>query len=200
MDWIGRIFQGLEWLGHQQGRKHITLLVDETKLHDRIGVMLVGLAWQGRCLPLAWRTYRANSAAEYPAEGQVGMIRRLLEQVQAGIGDDRSVLVLADRGIGCSPALCRVGEALHWRYLFRVTCQTKIVTADGDYTIAQQVQPGEVWMQSGQVFKQRGRIPASPALLWGIGYDQPWALMTNDERLTGHEDARRNWQEQSSGT
>lgn len=197
LDWAGFFKAWSGWVISRVGEKHITLLVDETKLHDRIGVMLVGLAWQGRCLPLAWRAYRANSATEYPAEGQVGMIRRLLEQVQAGIGDDRSVLVLADRGIGCSPALCRVVEALHWRYLFRVTCQTKIVTADGDYTIAQQVQPGEVWMQSGQVFKQRGRIPAHARALWGIGYDEPWALMTNDERLTGHEYARRNWQEQS---
>ncbi|MBZ0282532.1 MAG: hypothetical protein K8L97_17465 [Anaerolineae bacterium] len=39
-----------------------------------------------------------------------------------------------------------------------------------------------------------GRIPARA--LWTAGYDQPWALVTNDERLTGHEYARRNWQEQ----
>ncbi|MBK9748377.1 MAG: transposase [Chloroflexi bacterium] len=179
------------------GGAEITLLVDETKLHDRIGVMLVGVAWQGRCLPLAWRTYRANSEAAYPAEGQVGMIRALLQAVKAGIGDLASVLVLADRGIGCSPALCRVVEALGWRYLFRVTCQTKIVTEDADYRIARQVQPGEVWRQAGRVFKQRGRIEAHARALWGVGYDEPWALVTNDERLTGYEYARRNWQEQS---
>lgn len=179
------------------GEADITLLVDETKLHDRIGVMMVGLAWQGRCLPLVWRTYRANSQADYPPEGQVGMIRALLEQVKAGIGDTHTVLVLADRGIGCSPALCQAVTALQWRYLFRVTCQTKIVTAEADYTIAQQVQPGEMWLQSGRVFKQRGRISAHARALWGIGYEEPWALVTNDPCLTGHEYARRNWQEQS---
>lgn len=136
--------------------EQITLLVDETELHDRIGVMVVGLAWQGRCLPLAWRTYVANSAVDYPAEGQVGMIRTLLERVKAGIGESCIVLVLADRGIGCSPALCRVVEDLRWHYLFRVTCQTKVVTETADYAIARQVQPGEMWMQSGRVFKQRG--------------------------------------------
>jgi hypothetical protein len=179
------------------GTERLTLLVDETKLHDRIGVMMVGLAWQGRCLPLAWRTYRANSQAAYPPEGQVGMIRGLLHQVKAGIGDSRPVLVLADRGIGCSPGLCRVVEALGWQYLFRLTSQTKVVTAQADYTIAQQVQPGKVWMQSGQVFKQRGRIPAHARAVWGVGHKEPWALVTNDERLTGSEYARRNWQEQS---
>lgn len=185
------------WVVSHLGSQQITLLVDETKLHDRIGVMMVGVAWEGRCLPLAWRAYRANSRAEYPAEGQVGMIQALLQQVKAGLGETGSVLVLADRGIGCSPALCRAVEGLGWHYLFRVTCQTKLVTDRTEYTIAQQVQPGELWMQSGQVFKKRGQIPAHARALWGVGYDEPWALVTNDERLTGQEYARRNWQEQS---
>lgn len=185
------------WVVSSVGGAQVTLLVDETKLHDRIGVMMVGLAWEGRCLPLAWRTYRANSRADYPAEGQVGMIRALLQVVKAGIGADKAVLVLADRGIGCSPALCRVVEALGWHYLFRVTCQTKLVTDAADYPIAQQVRPGEMWMQSGRVFKKRGQLPAHARALWGVGYREPWALVTNDARLTGHEYARRNWQEQS---
>jgi hypothetical protein len=185
------------WVVQAVGGEQVTLLVDETKLRDRIGVMLVGLAWQGRCLPLAWRTYQANSHTAYPAEGQVALIHKLLQMVQAGIGPTKSVLVLADRGIGCSPTLCRAVDQLGWHYLFRVTCQTKLVSPDTDYTIAQQVQPGEIWAQSGTVFKRRGHIPAHARALWAVGYDQPWALVTNDATLTGHEYARRNWQEQS---
>ncbi|MBI1256638.1 MAG: transposase [Chloroflexi bacterium] len=185
------------WVAESVGSRKVTLLVDETKLHDRVGVMMVGLAWAGRCLPLAWRTYEANKAQAYPVEGQVALIRGLLEQVKSGLGEQRQVLVLADRGIGCSPALCRAVAELGWQYLFRVSCQTKVVTDTEDYTIAQQVQPGEIWAQSGRVFKQRGRIPARARALWAVGYDEPWALVTNDDGLTGHEYARRNWQEQS---
>lgn len=185
------------WVVSSVGGEQITLLVDETKLHDRIGVMMVGLAWQGRCLPLAWRTYRANTAADYPSEGQVNLIAGLLAHLKAGIPAGVQVLVEADRGIGTSPDLCRAVAALGWHYLFRVTCQTKIVTDSGDLTIAQQVQAGEIWAARGQVFKKRGLIPAHARALWSAGYDEPWALVTNDERLTGHEYARRNWQEQS---
>jgi len=185
------------WVVQALGTSKVTLLVDETKLDDRIGVMLVGIAWEGRCLPLAWRTYRANSAADYPAEGQVKVIEALLQQIKAGIPEAVEVLVLADRGIGTSPDLCRAVAALGWHYLFRVTCQTKVVTEDEAYTIAQQVQPGEIWAASGKVFKQRGRIPAHALALWSDGYAEPWALVTNDDHLTGHEYARRNWQEQS---
>ena len=185
------------WVVEGLGLEQITVLVDETKLHDRMGVMLVGVAWEGRCLPLAWRTYHANSAAEYPFEGQVKVIEGLLKQIQAGLPAAVEVLVLADRGIGTSPDLCRAVDGLGWHYLFRVTCQTKLVTSERDFTIAQQVQPGEIWAARGQVFKKRGLIPAHARALWSEGYDEPWALVTNDERLTGHEYARRNWQEQS---
>jgi len=187
----------VRWVLTALGVKDITLLVDETKLHDRMAVMVVGLAWQKRCLPLVWRCYEANKASAYPAEGQVGMISALLALVKRGLPEGCDVLVLADRGIGCSPDLCRAVAALGWRYLFRLTCQTKIVTTEAEYTIAQQVKPGEIWAASGLVFKQRGHIPGRALALWGLGYDQPWALVTNDPQLTGHEYARRNWQEQS---
>ena len=72
--------------------------MDETKLHERMGVMMVGVAWEGCCLPLAWRSYQANSAADYPAEGQAAMIEGVLRQVKAGLPEDRPVL--ADRRIG----------------------------------------------------------------------------------------------------
>src|SRR5215467_9619758 len=184
------------WVVEALGTGQLTLLVDETKLHEEIGVMLVGMAWEKRCLPLAWRAYRANSAADYPVEGQVAVIEKLLKAVKAGLPEGVSVLVLADRGIGTSPALCKVVDRLGWQYLFRLTCQTKIVTDQGEFTIADQVRPGEIWAAEGTVFKRRGHIPAHARALWSVGYDEPWALVTNDEQLTGHEYARRNWQEQ----
>ncbi|HEX3049166.1 MAG TPA: hypothetical protein VHP83_00815 [Aggregatilineaceae bacterium] len=74
----------------------------------------------------------------------------------------------------------------------RDVCQTKILTEEGERTIAQQVQPGDVWVASGRIFKRRGQIPAHARALWAVGYDESWALVTNDERLSGHEYARRN--------
>ena len=189
--------QWIAWVVRALNTPVLTLLVDETKLGTRIAVMMVGVAWQGRCLPLVWRVYRANSAADYPPEGQVGMIEGLLQTVKVNLPPGTQVLLLADRGIGTSPALCRVVAGLGWHYLFRVTCQSKIITTAGELTIATQVQPGEIWAASGLVFKKRGHIPAHARALWSVGYDEPWALVTNDQRLTGHEYARRNWQEQS---
>ena len=185
------------WIVSRMARGKVYLLVDETKLQDRLAVMVVGLAWAGRCIPLAWRCYIANNGEEYPDEGQVGILRTLLQAVQKGIPCDREVVVLADRGIGTSPELCRVVMGLNWYYLFRVTSMTKVCIGEADFTIAKMVQAGEQWTATGLVFKQRGRLPATAHAIWSKGYDQAWALVTNDPSLTGFEYAHRNWQEQS---
>lgn len=185
------------WVVEQMPPSRCYLLVDETKLGQRMGIMVVGLAFEGRCIPLAWRSYRANDHTAYPSEGQVGMIETLLQQIQAGMPAGREVIVLADRGIGTSPDLCRAVNRLGWHYLLRVTCQSKICTDTGDYTIATMVQPGEVWSAEGRIFKKRGLIPAQARALWAVGYPEPWALVTNHPDLAGPEYACRNWQEQA---
>lgn len=186
-----------KWIVSSLETDQVVILVDETKLGKRLGLMVVGIAYEGRCIPIAWRCYIANSSADYPVEGQVDMIMGLLHPIQASIPVSKPVLVLADRGIGTSPTLCQKIDEMGWRYLFRVTKQSKIITDDDEYTIYQQVQEGETWAATGLVFKKRGRIPAHARAIWADGYDEPWALVTNDPRLTGYEYAMRNWQEQS---
>lgn len=189
-DWTSWIMRRLE-------TETITLLVDETKLGDKLAIMMLGVAYEGRCIPLAWRCYAANSASGYPAEGQVEMIHMLLTWVKDSLPRNKKVLLLADRGIGTSPELCRRVDALGWHYLFRVTKQSKIITDDGEFAIYEQVDVGGSWAASGLIFKKRGLIPAHARTVWTYGYDEPWALVTNDPSLTGYEYAQRNWQEQS---
>lgn len=185
------------WLWKSLGLQRWHLLVDETKISNRMGVMVVALAWEGRAIPLIWRSYRANDAAAYPQEGQVGMIASLLSLIHGALPPEQVVLVMADRGIGTSPDLCRVIAQLGWYYLFRVTGQSKILTETGEYTIAQQVQMGEFWQAEGQIFKKRGRLSAKAMALWTEAYKEPWALVSNELEIEPETYAQRNWQEQS---
>jgi hypothetical protein len=177
----------------------LVLVVDETKLKAVFGVMVVGVVYEGRCIPLAWRVYRANSAADYPREGQARMIIRLLKLVKAGLPRGTRVRVLADRGIGTSPLLMRGIMAMGWTFLFRVTKQSKIILETGEeVTFYQQVtQAGQAYQASGIVFKKRGRIPAHVRVLWGQAAQDRWALVTNDPTLTGWEYAQRMWIEEA---
>jgi hypothetical protein len=177
------------------GQRQIVLVVDETKLKALWGVMVVGVVYEGRCIPLAWRVYRANCRSDYPPEGQARLIIRLLKQVKAGLPDGVAVRVLADRGIGTSPRLMRGIIALGWTFLFRVTRQSKIVLGDGQAVCfyEQVTARGQTFAASGLVFKRRGRIAAHVRVLWGEAAHERWALVTNDPTLTGWEYAQRMW-------
>lgn len=197
---LGAFFAG--WtrsVVEQAGVRRVVLIVDETKLEAEWGVMVVGLAFHERCIPLAWAVYRANDAAAYPSEGQVNLILRLLGAVQAGLPAGMPVRVLADRGIGTSPALMRGIAALGWTFLFRVTKQSKLILPDAtEVTFYDQVtQPGDSYAASGTVFKKRGQIPGHVRVLWGLDARERWSLVTNDPALTGWEYAQRMWIEEA---
>jgi len=180
------------------GTRSVVLVVDESKIKAQFGVMAVGLAYEGRGIPLAWRMYQANNRAAYPSEGQAQMIISLLQQVANGMPRGTTVRVLADRGIGTSPAHMRGVMALGWHFLFRVTKQSKIVLEDGQaLTFHDQVtQPGQRYAASGLVFKRRGRVPAHVRVLWGERAQAPWSLVTHDPRLDGSEYGQRMWIEE----
>jgi hypothetical protein len=180
-------------------QRQLVLAVDETKLKASFGVMVVGVVYQGRCIPLAWRVDRANSSADYPAEGQARMIIRLLKQVRAGVPTGTRVRVLADRGIGTSPLLMRGIMALGWTFLFRVTKQSKIVLDTGEAVgfYDQVSQAGASYAASGLVFKKPGRIPGHVRVLWREQAQDRWALVTNDPTLSGWEYAQRLWIEEA---
>lgn len=188
-DWI-------RWVANCLPRNQLVLLVDETSIANRFRIMMVGAAYKRRCIPLIWRCYKASSAADYPGEGQVKMIAAMLGQLKAFMPDDRPVRVLADRGIGTSPSLCRAVETLGWRYLFRVVKTVKIKTDTGKLWPYAEVKKGGRWAASGIVFTAKGRISAHIRVIWEKGCAEPWVLVTNDPTLTGREYAMRNWQEQ----
>jgi hypothetical protein len=180
-------------------QRRIVLVVDETKLKAAFGVMVMGVVYEGRCIPLAWRVYRANSRADYPREGQARMIIRLLKQVKVGLPPGTPVRVLTDRGIGTSPLLMRGILALKWTFLFRVTKQSKLILPGGEAVCFYDpvTAPGHTYHASGRVFKKRGRIPAHVRVLWGHHAQDRWALVTNDPALSAWEYAQRMWIEQA---
>ena len=173
------------------------ILIDETKLGGNLSVMLAGLAYRGRCIPLLWRCYKPHA---YPAEGQVGMIKDLLTTIQEVLPAGASVpLVQVDRGIGTSPALVRVVEALHWHYLFRVQNSTQVRLPErGQVTIGSLVKSGQRFTAAGQVFKGDGFVIQTIIhVLWGQSYCEPWCLISNDPDATAEDYAVRAWQEAS---
>ena len=183
-------------LRHLPGRR-IFLLVDETKLTGKYGVMVIGVAFENRCIPLVWRSYKANNRKAYPREGQVEMIVDMLRLIQQAMPEGKFATVMADRGIGCTSNLYRKVDKLGLRLMFRINKQSKMVVNGEELLIFDQVKRGGEWKASGDVFKGRAKIPAHVRNIWHQDYEDRWLLVTNDEELSGYEYALRNHQEQS---
>lgn len=183
IEWVLTVIQSVE----------VVILVDESKLGVHLGIMLVGVAYRGCCIPLAWCCYRLDA---YPAEGQVVLIRRLLSRVKAHAPVGCRLLVEADRGIGTSPKLVAALNELELDYLLRVQGSTRFKTEQGKaYPLKHLVKPGESWHGSGWVFKKHGWLRAPVYVHWQLGYSDLWCLISNRDDLDAHDYAIRYWQE-----
>lgn len=185
------------WLsGKLDTSQRLTVLVDETKLSNHMSIMVVGVAYERRCLPVAWRCYAPNA---WPM-GQVALITSLLQQVKQALPEDVEVLVEADRGLGTSPDLVRaVTDVLHWHYLFRVQGITHFQSDQQPDVELRTLttRGGKAYSGTGQVFKSEGWLDSHVRVIWDAPYDEPWCLISDLSQLSGREYAQRNWQEQS---
>jgi len=177
------------------GKGALLILVDETKLSDHVAVMMVGVAYQGSAVPLLWRAYRVK---DYPSEGQVGLLKGLLDQLRSLIPADQAVLLLADRGLGTSPSWQAHLSESGWPYLLRVQRATRIRLA------GQKPQPlwhlvgyGQSWTGRGQVFKKAGWQWKWVYLTWEMGYAEPMCLFSNHSDLSTSLYRRRFYHEAS---
>jgi hypothetical protein len=156
--------------------------------------MVVGLAYRGCCIPLAFWCYPPN---QWPM-GQVALIETLLSWIAPAIPAGVIPLIQADRGIGTSPNLLRAIVQMGWHFEVRVQKNTRLRReAEPDCPLAALVSgAGQTWRGSGQVFKKAGWLEAE-VVVWGEAYQECWCLVTNCPAVTGWDYAVRYWQEHS---
>jgi hypothetical protein len=194
ISWSGCCRAWSRFVLRQYVGERIILLVDETKLGQHLAAMVVGLAYRGCCIPLAFWCYPPD---KWPL-GQVRLIEELLSWIAEGVPDDCVPLLQADRGIGTSPDLIRVVQALGWHYLFRVQGTTRFQLPNGQaVSLRQLVSPGGHWTAQGKVFKKAGWLDCIAHVLWELPYRQAWCLVTNAPDLPARTYAMRYWQEAS---
>lgn len=180
-------------LQHYVGER-IILLVDETKLGQHLSVMVVGLAYRGCCIPLAFWCY----APEAWPMGQVRLIEEMLCWIAEGVPDGCIPLLQADRGIGTSPDLIRVVSALGWHYLFRVQGTSCFQVSDTQsVALNTLVTLGGYWTAQGKVFKKAGWLDCIAHVIWEAPHRQAWCLVTNCPEISARSYAKRYWQEAS---
>lgn len=195
IDWQRCCQAWSKWvLSHYSGQRLI-LLVDETKLANHLSVMVVGLAYRGCCIPLAFWCYAPQA---WPMK-QVDLIMTLLGWVAPSIPAGLIPLVQADRGIGTSPDLLRAIQHIGWYFEVRVQKNTRLRReSEPDCPLAALVtEAGQTWRGAGKVFKKAGWLEGQVLVVWGQAYRECWCLVTNCPWVTGWDYAIRYWQEAS---
>lgn len=184
-----------EWvLSSLVDAKRIILLVDLTKLSNRMDVLVVGLAYRKRCIPLAWHCLPGNQP--WP-KGQVDLIGELLEWIAGAVPEGQIPLVQADRGIGNSSGLMKAVCQMGWHFLFRVNATTTLQLPQGQTTsLASLIRPGQRWSGTGIIFPGIHPLTVNVHLLWRQSMDEPWCLVTNAPDLSAQLYAVRVWQEE----
>jgi hypothetical protein len=183
------------WVLRHYSGKRLILLVDETKLGSHLSVMVVGLAYRGCCIPLAFWCYPPK---QWPLK-QVDLIGTLLSWIAPSVPQGCIPLIQADRGIGTSPELLRRIEQMGWYFQVRVQKHTRLRRqAQADCPLAALVSAaGQSWRGSGKVFKKAGWLEGRVLVLWGAAHKECWCIVTNCPWVNGWEYGVRYWQESS---
>lgn len=186
------------WVWSRWQMKRALLLVDETKLQDRLGVMMVSLAYAKRAIPLMWRCYTADEAGAYPAQGQVLLIYGLLAHVLSALPAHARPLVQMDRGLAHSAAMLRVLNALGVDYLVRVKATARFTEPTGtSFLLHERLTPGIRETFTGTLFSRDHAVTGTLHLVWDVGQTEGWCLFTNTPDLCAMRYALRWWQEES---
>jgi hypothetical protein len=191
-------YEWIAWVWSSCHFQRPVLLVDETKLGERLAVMMVSLAFEGRAIPLLWRCYYANSALDYPQQGQVLLIYGLLAQVLSALPRQVRPLIQMDRGLAHSSAMLWALKALKVDFLVRVKATARFTSRRGhSQLLSQMVKPGETTWAQGTLFTREHQITGRVYLIWERSQTEAWCLFSNAAGLGGHRYALRWWQEES---
>lgn len=175
------------------GGQRLLLLVDETPLKNDLRCMMVSLAYRGRCVPLAWSSYKTNQ----PPLPREALIHKLLLQAQ-DLLPEAQIILMADRGLS-DPKLLAMAQERGWHYLLRVQHQTKLLFDDGmTCSIGTLQKQKGSFFGSARAFQEAGWRSVSIVAVPGEG-DDPWLLVTDlaPSRSCCDLYRKRMWQEES---
>lgn len=196
-DWYEPIAR--QWLTAQARQViQIHLILDGTKIGFGHQLLMVGLAYRRRTIPIAWtwvRQTRGHSTAS--------IILSLLAYVQSLLPKGIAVLLVGDCEFG-SVAVLRQLETWSWDYVLRQKANTKVclaqVTEWKDFASHIDKAGQSFWLGAGWLTESKIHF-TNLLIHWKIGEKEPWCLATNlpDRHMALKAYARRMWIEEMFG-
>jgi hypothetical protein len=167
----------------------LVLVMDASQVGRGCMVLMVGVVYKKRTLPLAWVVYpgkKGHTTAERHIE--------VLEKLKGLLPEAAEVVLLGDAEYDTTDMLLWVQDNTTWHYVLRTAPQIYVHTPQGRLPIAALPLQQKQVVQYRQVgFTQAAAVQVNLVGWWGRGYATPIYLLSNlaDKYLTCHYYRRR---------
>ncbi len=196
-EWYGPI--ACEWLEAQyQHNGEVRLIVDGTKIGSQHQLLMVGLAYRKRAIPIAW-TWVKHVKGHSTARKQLALLSYVRTLLPAGA----AIFLVGDCEFGSMEVLRQLDQ-WRWFYVLRQKTSTHVWHNEQegwrDFGSFVHKPRQSLWLQGGYL-TEKEIYPVNLLVHWKIGEGEPWCLATNlpDQQMALRCYARRMWIEEMFG-
>jgi hypothetical protein len=163
--------QILEALAHLP----LVLVMDGSQVGRGCMVVMVGVLYQKRALPIAWLVYKGKKG-HTSAERHI----QALEKVVPLLPKESQVILLGDAEYDTTEMLVWVEKNTSWQYVLRTSPQIHVQTDASNQPIRDySLEKGRLFYLKHVGFTQTSTLTLNVIGWWGSGYEEPIFLITN---------------------
>jgi len=163
--------QILEALSHLP----LVLVMDGSQAGRSCMVLMVGVLYQKRALPIAWLVYKGKKG-HASAERHIQALEKIMPLLQKG----SEVVLLGDAEYDTTKMIAWVEENTTWQYVLRTSPQIYVQTADKNQPLRDYpLEKGRVFCLKNIGFTQTAAVTLHVISWWGTRYEEPIFLVTN---------------------
>jgi len=153
----------------------LVLVMDASQVGRGCMVLMVGVVYRKRALPLVWLVYRGKKG-HTTAERHIEVLKKLKKLLPA----EADVVLLGDAEYDTSEMQQWVQENTAWGYVLRTSSQILVHTPAGWQAIAElPLQQKQVCQYRQVGFTKEAAVSVNLVGWWGSQHDQPLYLVTN---------------------
>lgn len=165
--------QILEALGHLP----LVLVMDGSQAGRGCMVLMVGVLYQKRALPIAWLVYKGKKG-HASAERHIQALAKVCPLLPEG----SQVVLLGDGEYDTTEMLDWIEKNTAWKYVLRTSPQIYVQTHEGSQPIRDYpLEKGHLFDLNNVGFTQTSTLTLNVIGWWGSEYEEPIFLITNLE-------------------
>lgn len=165
--------QILEALSHLP----LVVVMDGSQAGRGCMVLMVGVLYQKRALPIAWLVYKGKKG-HASAERHI----QVLEKIYPLLPEGSEVVLLGDAEYDTTEMLLWIEKNTAWKYVLRTAPQIYVQTSTESQPLRDYpLQPGHLFSLSQVGFTKVAPVTLNAIGWWGADYKEPIFLITNLE-------------------